>query len=86
MADEEFSERDRAMLEFERLRWRYAGAKDSAILEQFGMTRTRYSQVLNQLLDRPDAMAYDAVTVKRLRRLRDQRRAVRSTARITSGR
>ena len=79
MAD--LSDRDQAMLEFERLTWRYPGAKETAISEQFGLSATRYFQILNELLDRPEALAYDAVTVKRLRRLRESRRRKRSARR-----
>lgn len=78
----ELAERDQAILEFERLRWKYAGAKESAIREQFGVSFTRYTQILNQLIDQPEAMAYDAVTVKKLQRIRDGRRRSRSADRI----
>lgn len=67
-----------AILAFEKQRWKYAGAKEGAIREQFGCSSTIYYQVLNALLDLPAAMAHDAMNVKRLRRLRDKRRAQRS--------
>ena len=41
------------------------------------MSGTRYYQVLNALIDRPEALAYDPMLVKRLRRLRDASRAAR---------
>lgn len=72
---------DQAVLELERSRWKYPGAKDARIHERFGWTATRYYQVLNRLLDDPAAMAADPLTVKRLRRLRDLRRAARSAER-----
>lgn len=65
--------RDEEMLAFERQWWRYAGAKEQAIRDRFGLSATRYYQVLNALLERPEAMAFDPVTVKRLRRLRSSR-------------
>jgi hypothetical protein len=65
--------RDEEILEFERQWWRYAGAKEQAVREKFGMSATRYYQVLNALLDRPEALAFDPVTVGRLRRLRSSR-------------
>jgi hypothetical protein len=65
--------RDEEILEFERQWWRYAGAKEQAVREKFGMSATRYYQVLNELLDRPEALAFDPVTVGRLRRLRSSR-------------
>ena len=49
---------------------KYAGAKEEAIRELFSMSATRYYQVLNALVDRPEALAADPMLVKRLRRLR----------------
>lgn len=69
--------RDTMMLDLERSWWKFAGAKEATIREQFDMSATRYYAVLNRLIDRPEAMAYDALTVKRLQRLRDQRLANR---------
>ena len=65
--------REREMLAFERQWWRYAGAKEVAIREQFGMSATRYYQVLNGLVDRPEALAVDPLLVRRLRRMRSAR-------------
>ena len=73
-----------AILAFERLRWRYAGAKESAIRERFGWSAVRHAQVLNHLIDRPEAWAYDVQTVKRLRGLREARRWQRSGRRVVS--
>lgn len=64
------SDRDGRILAFERKWWRFSGAKEQAIFAEFGVSATRYYQVLNQLLDAPEAMAYDPVLVLRLRRLR----------------
>lgn len=72
------SDTDRAILEFERHRWKYAGARESAILEAFGFSATRYAQLLNELIDRPEAEAADPLLVRRLRRLRDARRRIRT--------
>ena len=55
--DEELTARDLEMLEFERLTWRYPGAKETAILDRFEMSATRYYQVLLDLIDRPAAEA-----------------------------
>ena len=74
--------RERDMLAFERQWWRYAGAKEAAIREQFGMTATRYYQVLNALIDGPDALAVDPMLVKRLRRMRASRQRARSARRL----
>jgi hypothetical protein len=76
------SERDQQLLAFERLWWKYAGAKEQAIREQFAMSATRYYQVLNALIDRPEAIAFDPLLVKRLRRLRSARQRQRSARRL----
>jgi len=72
------SARDRAVLAFERQWWRFAGAKDTAIRESFGMSATRYYQVLNALIDRPEALVADPLLVRRLRRMRAARQRQRS--------
>ena len=78
----ELSERDQAVLEFERHWWKYAGAKEQAIRDQFDMSSTRYYQVLNALIDRPEALAHDPLLVRRLRRLRASRQRARSARRL----
>lgn len=79
---ETLSERDREILALERLWWQYAGAKEQAIRDKFDMSATRYYQVLNALIDREDALAFDPLLVKRLRRLRAQRQRSRSARRL----
>ena len=69
--------REREMVAFERQWWRYAGAKEEAIRERFGMSATRYYQVLNALIDRPEALALDPLLVRRLRRMRAARQRQR---------
>jgi hypothetical protein len=76
------SERDQQILAFERLWWKYAGAKEQAIREQFAMSGTRYYQVLNALIDRAESLAFDPLLVKRLRRLRSARQRQRSARRL----
>ncbi|HEY7484518.1 MAG TPA: DUF3263 domain-containing protein [Streptosporangiaceae bacterium] len=76
------SERDRDLLAFERQWWKYAGAKEQAIRELFDMSSTRYYQLLNQVIDRPEALAYDPMLVKRLRRMRAQRQRQRAARRL----
>lgn len=77
----ELTDRDREMLEFERLRWKHLGAREAAIRDRFDMSLTRYAQVLNALIDRPEALAHDPLVVNRLRRLRDQRSRHRASKR-----
>lgn len=78
----ELSERDRRILAFERHWWKYAGAKEQAIREQFDMSATRYYQLLNALIDRPEALVHDPLLVKRLRRMRSARQRQRSARRL----
>jgi hypothetical protein len=81
-AAQALSERDREILSFERQWWKFAGAKEHAIREKFDMSATRYYQVLNALIDRESAIAYDPLLVKRLRRLRSARQRARSARRL----
>ena len=76
------TERECEILAFERPWWKYAGAKEQAVRELFDMSATRYYQVLNALLDRPEALAHDPMLVKRLRRLRAARQRARSARRL----
>ena len=76
------SDRDQQILAFERQWWKYAGAKEQAIRELFDMSATRYYQVLNALIDRPEALVADPMLVKRLRRLRTTRQRTRSARRL----
>ncbi|MGY2701685.1 hypothetical protein ACVW2K_001269 [Nocardioides sp. HB32] len=76
------SDRDREILDFERQWWKYAGAKETAVREKFDMSSTRYYQVLNALIDRPEALEADPLLVRRLRRLRSARQRQRSARRL----
>ena len=76
------SDRDQQILAFERQWWKYAGAKEQAVREKFDMSSTRYYQVLNALIDRPEALVHDPLLVRRLRRLRATRQRQRSARRL----
>lgn len=76
------SERELKILDFERQWWKFAGAKEAAVREQFSMSATRYYQVLNALIDRDDALEADPLLVRRLRRLRVARQRQRSARRL----
>lgn len=78
------TERDRAILDFERSWWTEAGPKDTAIRERFELSGTRYYQLLGELLDDEDALAYDPLLIRRLRRVRDRRRRARVEGRPMS--
>lgn len=64
------SELELRILDFEASWWRYAGAKEAAIKELFELSAARYYQLLNDLIDRDDALSASPMLVKRLRRLR----------------
>lgn len=76
------SERERELLSFERQWWKHPGIKEDSIKAFFDLTPTRYYQMLNALLDDPNALAFDPMLVKRLRRLRSTRRQERSALRL----
>jgi len=67
-------ERSRALLDFERESWQLDIPKERAIRERFDFSPARYHQLLNRLLERPEALAYDPMLVRRLLRVRDARR------------
>ena len=52
-------------------------AKEQEIRETFGLSGPQYYQILNALIDRQEALAADPLLVKRLRRMRAQRREQR---------
>jgi hypothetical protein len=68
------SDRDRAILDFERSWWTQDSPRDVLIVERFECSPEAYLGELNALLESPDALAYDPLVVRRLRRLRDRRR------------
>lgn len=72
------SELETRVLEFEKQWWRYAGAKESSIKELFNLTPPAYYQLLNNLIDREEALLLQPMLVKRLRRLRESRTEARA--------
>jgi hypothetical protein len=70
-------ERARAILDFERAWWQGDGPKEHQIRARFRLSPARYYQLLNRLVDSPEALRYDPMLVRRLRRLRTARRRQR---------
>jgi len=68
------AKREREMIDFEREWWQAEGRKDDGIRARFGRAPSSYYRALQAVLDRDDVAAYDPLTVKRLRRQRDERR------------
>jgi hypothetical protein len=77
------SSRDRRILDFEREWGRHAGAKEEAIREIFGLSAARYYQVLNLVIDMPEAVRHDPMLVGRLQRVRDSRTTARASRTFT---
>ncbi len=71
------TERERSILEFERSWWTEPGPKELAIRDRFDLSATRYYQLLAELVDSDDALEYDPLVIRRLRRMRDRRRRAR---------
>ena len=73
-----FAQRERALLDFERDWAAHQGDKEAAIRAEFSISAARYYQLLARLIDDADALAYDPLTIRRLRRKRDARRNQRT--------
>jgi len=70
------------MLDFEAT-WRQGrNPKGDRIRADFGLSEPHYYQIVNALIDRPEALAYAPAVVHRLRRLRDQRKAERAAGQV----
>lgn len=78
----QLDERSRAILDFEREAWTLTVPKHRAIRERFGISAARYHQLLHRIVDRPEALAYDPMVVRRLRRIREIRRRRRTAERL----
>ena len=57
-----------AMLDFEREWWRHAGAKEEEVQLRWGLSIAEYGGRLLGIALRPEAMEYDPLTVRRIRR------------------
>lgn len=69
------TERDFAILEFERFSWQNSGTKQEAIRRTFSISPARYYQLRDSLIDKPAAIEFDPLVVKRLQRDRKFRRS-----------
>lgn len=78
------SDLDAAILAFEASWWSAPGTKESEIRERFDLSAPRYYQILNRLIDTPEALAAQPLLVKRLRRLRQRRHENRSARHLAS--
>jgi hypothetical protein len=81
------TDRERAMLDFERTWWSEPGPdgptgggpgpKGAAIQARIGLSPARYYRLLAALIASPEAATYDPLVVRRLRRLQSDRRRAR---------
>ncbi len=78
------SDRDIAILAFERQWWRNPSVKEEAIRAEFGLSAARYYQVLGALVDSPLALAHDPMLIKRLQRMREARAEARARRSVIS--
>ncbi|MEU6553023.1 DUF3263 domain-containing protein [Streptomyces sp. NPDC046915] len=77
MERDQLGRREQGILALERRGFTGPGAKERAIREELGLAPVRYYQLLNALLDDERALAHDPITINRLRRVRESRRAER---------
>lgn len=73
-------QRSTEVLDFEREAWKLTVTKERAIRERFGFSPSRYHQLLHRIIDRPEALIYDPMLVRRLRRIREARRRARTAS------
>ncbi len=71
------TERQRAIIEFERTWWAEEGSKESIIRERFDLSTTRYYEIVSELLESEEAYEFDPLVIRRLQRLRTRRRRAR---------
>jgi len=79
------SQRDEAILAFERSWWTEPGPKEVAVAQRFQLTMSEYQEALSGFIDDPDAMELDPMVVRRLRRARDKRRQELADRRSAGG-
>ena len=73
---------ERSLLDFAAWAYRHPGRQEQDMRDLFGFGPSTYWRKVNDLLERPEALAYAPVTVNRLRRLREERRRSRSRDRL----
>jgi hypothetical protein len=66
----ELNAEDRALLAFECAWWTEPGLKTERIRRELGMTSSKYYKRLSELIHTPEALAFDPLLVRRLRKRR----------------
>jgi hypothetical protein len=77
--------RERAILDLERGWWTQPGSKEQAIRREVKVSPTRYYALLADLIESVEALDYDPLVVRRLRRGRDLRRRARYAPKPVGG-
>ena len=72
------SQQERDVLAFEARWWKHRGAKEQAMKDELGLSVTRYYQLLGAIVEKPEALEADPLTVNRVCRLREQQRRART--------
>lgn len=76
----ELTPEDRAVLEFECSWWIEPGLKTDRIRRELGISSSRYYKRLAELIDTDEALAFDPLLVRRLRKRRTLDQGVGSPA------
>jgi Protein of unknown function (DUF3263) len=74
--DDELTDRQRELLDFERTWWQFDDSRDKLIRARFGCGPDEYDAELDQVLEHPGAMRHDPLVVRRFQRRRLRRRRV----------
>jgi len=67
------TDRQHQILTFERQWWKHLDARTTTVRELFDCSPVQYRRELDEIIDLPEAHAYDPLLVKRLRRRREAR-------------
>ena len=78
----DLTERDKLVLDNAGRFYRYNGALERDAKDELDMSGTTFYQVLNRLLDDPEALAYAPTTVNRWRRQRVERQRAKDPRRL----
>lgn len=72
------SDRDRQILALAAAHYRHPAKREADARDQLGLSPVAFWVAVDRILDDPAAMAAEPMIVKRLRRLREARRRLRS--------
>jgi hypothetical protein len=76
----ELNAEDRALLAFEAGWWTEPGLKTERIRRELGMTSSKYYKRLSELIHTPEALEFDPLLVRRLRKRRLEDDGLRAPA------